>query len=335
MSLTVRLLGRLARSASATGSILCFHGIQGEAEAGRKSMHVTVSRLIELLEVVRAAGVILPLEEIYHRWSIGASTRGCFAITFDDAYLSLLSTAAQWYTPSPCPISVFVVGEASERGATFWWDRLDSLVHVLDGGDWDRLAASCGMDGGWRESGQRRTTEGRAIRDWIVHRCAGRVPNEAEAELGRLEAHHGVRPSQRAMTVEELHHFGTLGPVSFGVHTDRHPALPDLPPAAAVADIRAGWRRLVDWDLPGRVPFLAVPFGLMSQALPALSCEAGMTSLLALDDSRLSPGSLGDANSPLSRLSMIQTITPLRLAYRLTGLREVLAHPAATKQEVA
>lgn len=326
MSLATSTLGRISRAVSASGSIVCFHGIRGDDDSTTGPMHVSVARLIQVLEILRASGAIVSLQELHRRWSDGASTRGLFAVTFDDAYVSLLNTVDEWYTRSPFPMTVFVVATASEKGASFWWDRLEALAPLLRDSEWERLEAAIEMG----EAGHPSWGRGAKIRQWIVHRRAGTPSGRFEEELTHLEDVHSTRAQQRAMTIEELRRLGTLGPISFGPHTNTHRALSALTPFAALEEIQSGWDALGRWGLPSIVPFLAVPYGLMGTAVPELSRRSGLAACLALDDRRIGgPTPPGEPHT-LSRLSMGQEVTPLRLGYRLTGLREVVSRESPT-----
>jgi hypothetical protein len=126
------------------------------------------------------------------------------------------------------------------------------------------------------------------------------------------------------MRVEELRRMARLGPVSFGVHTMSHPVLPLLPSDEAAGEIRGAWDALREWDLPATIPFLAVPFGLFSTALPSLSFECGMRACLVLNDRSLGMRPPHSDGTIVPRWPMVEGTTRSRLAYRLSGLRDRL-----------
>lgn len=324
-------LGRIAGALSREGSILCFHGIREECGSADGILHVSIARMNELLAVVRGAGAIVPLDELIGRWSAGRTTRGLMAVTFDDAYASLLATADHWYTRAPFPLTIFVVSEASQSGATFWWDRLETLAPLLGSDEWRRIGVVVGLDGAWHVEPVSGSAMGRRVREWVVTRCHGRADSRFRDELSRLEELHGVRTRQRAMTLEELRRFAGLGPVSFGAHTITHASLSTLTPGGVVEEIRAGWEAMGAWGLPGMVPVLAAPYGAMRPDISSLAAQAGMQACLALDDRRVGPLSHKGESPVVSRLSIVQGVSPVRLAYRLSGMREaVAAHSGKT-----
>lgn len=321
------LVGRIAGAVSLEGSILCFHGLRDAEDRTAGVLHLSVARLNELLAVVRGAGTIVPLGELLGRWVAGKSTRGLLAITFDDAYASLLDTAELWYARAPFPVTVFVVGQASQSGAAFWWDRLDALTPVLLPEEWRRLAESAGLEVPRGADGGNGVAMAQTVRDWVVRARQGRAPEPFQEQLARLEAAHGTSARQRPMTVTELHRFGALGPVTFGPHTMTHPALSTLAPKEVVAEIRTGWEAMSAWGLPQVIPVLAAPYGALHPELAALAAEAGMHAVLALDDRRVGRLRTPRSSAVASRLSMVQGVTAGRLAYRLSGLRELVSAP--------
>lgn len=331
MALKEHLLGRLARALSRRGSILCLHGVREDDDPFPSVMNVTVARLTELLSVVRAFGTIVSLEELHGRWAAGDSTRGMVAVTFDDAYYSLLATASRWYAQDPFPMTVFVVSAASELGAVYWWDRLEALQGHLSDEEWADLLAVATAGSAEKKQEDRADVAAHALRDCVVFHCHGRSPSGLDEELTRLEDRHAVRTRQRAMSIPELRRLGGLGPVTFGVHTATHPALPTLDRAEARREIRGAWDAMRSWGLPNVIPYLAVPFGLMGPGIVALGLDTGMTASLALDDRCLGSPLAAAADHALSRLSLVQAVTPMRLAHRLSGVRDILQPPGRAR----
>jgi hypothetical protein len=324
----VAAMGLLIRSLARHGSILCFHGVREDADPVDSVMHLTLGAFRRSMEVVRASADIVPLMELLGRWGEGQSTRGLVAITFDDAYASLLETADHWYSPHPFPIAIFVVSNASASGEPFWWDRLEALANLLTPEERVSLEAACGLPP--QSRGRLDPIHGplRGMRQRILGHHVGRAPLPFTDELSRVEAHYRSRTTQRPMRLEESQRMAQLGPVTFGVHTVNHAVLPLLPRAEAEHEIREGWAALQRCRLPSIIPVLAVPFGLLDDSLPSLSADAGMSACLALDDRTLPrlDGSL--ARPPASRIAMVERTTSLRLGYRLSGVRDTLRREA-------
>jgi len=319
-----RALGALIRVTSRHGSILCFHGLRLNEDPVDSVMNLTLGAFRDTMDLVRASAEIIPLTELHARWRQGQSTRGLVAVTFDDAYHSLLDTADQWYTRSPFPLTIFVVTGASATGETFWWDRLEALASLLAPEERLGLEAACGMPSELRGHVDPVYGPLRALRQWILSRHCGRAPSAFSDELSRLESHHGRHTTQRAMRIEELRQMGRLGPVSFGVHTLSHPVLPLLSPGEAAGEIRGAWVALQEWGLPSCVPILAAPFGLFLSSLSGMSTECGMAACLVLNDRNLGRRAARVDSSLLPRWAMVQGTTATRLAFRLSGLRDIV-----------
>lgn len=321
-----RLLGGLVRALGRDGSVLCFHGLREDHDEVDSVMNLTLGAFEAAMDLVRASAEIVPLEDLHRRWSQGRSTRGLVAITFDDAYASLLETAHRWYVPAPFPVTVFVVTGASARGESFWWDRLEALSALLSESDRLRLEAACGMPVNLQGRVDPVFGPLRGLRQWVLGEHRGRAPLGLESELSRLEEGYGRRTGQRAMRVEELHQLARLGPVSYGVHTMTHPVLSLLPAGEVEKEIRGAWNSMQAWSLPNSLPMLAIPFGLTSGQVCISSMESGMVGVFGLNDSTLRWGAADPTSILAQRLSMVQRTTPIRLAYRMGGLREILTH---------
>src|SRR5262245_35577439 len=106
------LAARLASGRS--GIILCFHGVEATLPIAPSSAHVSARQFRETIEVARACGEPVTLREMIDRHTSGKSTAGLFALTFDDAYLSLTTDAVRsTLNDGRLPITIFVVSGAS------------------------------------------------------------------------------------------------------------------------------------------------------------------------------------------------------------------------------
>src|SRR5687768_6782875 len=107
------MLSRIFRPFARSGAILCYHGIA--TGPIRSPVHHTVAELEEAVEVARELGRIIPLTDFVRIHQSGRSTAGLFALTFDDAYLSLHAAAA-FLRREQVPITVFAVSDALDDG---------------------------------------------------------------------------------------------------------------------------------------------------------------------------------------------------------------------------
>lgn len=346
-----RVLESLARRRS-PGSILCYHGIARSAPV--RSIHVSPEELAEAVAVLRRVATPVPLREIVERVRAGRSTAGLVALTFDDAYVSVATEAADFLQREAVPITLFVVTQAARDGARFWWDRLESLAYGLDRETWRRLLDRLAVPDRYRtESGDGAVRFAR-LRAWVLRHHAGREPPglaDAEAELeagldtgtvgaagtgaGGIAAAGGDRAMtfgdrrlayrgsamalrDRAMTFDELDRFVASGLVDVGVHTVTHAALPLLPDEEVREEVRACYAGLRErW--PGAVPVLAAPYGLVDERVVRLAREAGMAASLTLSDNTLSVTGPGGG---IPRLGMSRGDPPWKLSLRCAGIAE-------------
>lgn len=324
-----RAIGAAVRALARNGSVLCFHGLREDGDPVQSVMNLRLSHFVRILNLVRASSTIVPLHELHERWASGKPTRGLVAVSFDDAYHSLLATADKWYEPDPFPISIFVVTRASGTGETYWWDRIETLSAAVSLEERVVLENAIGIPK--QLLGQVDVVHGpmRNLRQWILGAHAGQPPATFTDLLSQLESRHRLMTSQRAMRISELHQMARLGPVSFGVHTVNHRALPMLSDGEAVMEVRGAWERLQEWSIPSIVRIAAAPFGLIDSRTMEQCRNGGMTGCLTLNDRTLR-SQLGNDRGLMPRCSMSTGTTAMRLAFRLSGLRDVLMRDSAS-----
>lgn len=321
-----QILEALARLRS-PGAILCYHGIARRAPA--RSIHVSPEELTAAVAMLRRVATIVPLREIVERVRAGRSTAGLVALTFDDAYVSVAAEAADFFRREAVPITLFVVTQAARDGARFWWDRLESLAHGLDGVAWRRLLDGLAVPDRYRtESGDGATRFAR-LRAWVLRHHAGREPPGLADAAAGLEAGTasaagtgadgiGGVGEDRAMTFDELDRLISSGLVDVGVHTATHAALPLLPDEEVREEVRACYAALRErW--PGAVAVLAAPYGLVDERVVRLAREAGMAASLTLSDNTLAVTGPGGG---IPRLGMSRGDPLWKLPLRCAGVAE-------------
>ena len=297
-----------------SGAILCYHGIAtGQI---RSPVHHTVAELEAAVGAARELGEIVSLTDFVRMHQGGKSTAGLFAITFDDAYLSL-TAAASFLQREGVPVTVFAVSDALDDGRIFWWDRLGSLLDRLTPSQTAALSDRWGIPAWFR--GQWSGSDflpGWELRQWVVARYAGRWPAELEQTLRELEQPADPVITDRSMTWAELSDFAGTGPVEIGVHTRSHPALPLLTIAEQREEIAGCYEVLRD-HFPGTSRILAAPYGFVNEDTIAATRASGLHACLALGDRTLRyGGSIG----ALPRFCMMHPQSRIRLGPRLSGV---------------
>lgn len=229
---------------------------------------------------------VLPMSEFATRAGRGALPRGALAITFDDGYLDNLEIAAPVLTAGHLPATVFVATGPGEAGEAFWWDRLADVV--LDAEACSAIveigSAAVPIELGDRELDDDRRREYRAWQPRTARerlylalweRFRALAAAAVEDGLAALAEVLGSPPTTgRAMRPDELARLASVEGIEFGAHTADHRFLPDLPPAEAREQIRAGKQRLA--ELTGAEPAgFAYPYGGWSRAVRDMADEAG------------------------------------------------------------
>src|SRR5690349_12643129 len=113
------------------GAILCFHSLTTTRLPAEGIVHLPLAAFKRIIAAVRQVAEIVPLADLVRRHLDGRSTSGLVAVTFDDAYASLLTEAEDFLGRAAIPVTVFVVTNAASTGARYWWDRIDEVFpHV-------------------------------------------------------------------------------------------------------------------------------------------------------------------------------------------------------------
>lgn len=281
-----------------------------------------------LVKAVRRTAALVTLAELLEEHRKGGRTGGAFAITFDDAYASLLG-AAEIFRSDRIAVTVFVTTNAARSGSAYWWDRVDDLFPRVTRDRWSRFEEDLGLPATFREGQPAEFGPLRPLRQWVLAEFKGRWPASLEGPLSQLESETGVRTMHRSMTFAELAGFSQVSGVEFGVHTLSHPVLPLLDERefrSEVADCYALLKSL----LPRVHPVLAIPFGLFDAKTAARAREAGMSESLSLAARTLDGYASEQA---LPRFGLTVREPAWKLTLRVTGLAERLRSGQSATRE--
>ena len=316
------LAARLASSRH--GTILCFHGVEAATAIAPGSAHVSLDHFRETIDLARAACEVVTLREMIDRQARGKSTAGLFALTFDDAYISLAASPVRAALANGgLPITIFVVSDASERGSAFWWDRVEAAQPLVSPQRWTEFERALGIPESYYTPASLAHGPLRPVRQWVLQRHAGRWPDEGRELLVALERDAGEPAVPRAMTLDELDALVRGGGVDVGVHTATHPVLPLLGDDEVRHEIGASFRRIRErW--PATVPWLAVPFGLYDARTARLARDVGLDGILNLHAYTLAEAS---AIHGLPRVNVMETAPPWKVALRLSALSALIWKP--------
>lgn len=292
------------------GAILAYHAITDRAHPAAALVHVSADQFREGLGRLQALGRIVPLAELLDRVERGAPTGGLVALTFDDAYESVLRVALPILREHDAPATVFPVSAWVQSAGRFWWDRLEDLAPQVSGAGWAALEDAFDVA---RGSGVE------AIRSRIL-RSGGRLSKAEDAALSTAEAGVAQPTVMRSAGVDELLALARDPLISIGPHTATHACLRYLPGDEVIAEIRTCREALEAMGV--RVePVLAVPYGVGDERTVPLARAAGMRWSLGV-----APRTLRGASSdrPVPRFAMSRKRKGARFEAQLTGGVEAL-----------
>jgi peptidoglycan/xylan/chitin deacetylase (PgdA/CDA1 family) len=292
-------------------SVLCYHGVTTPQAPSAAAMHVPEGELAAALDTIGSVAEVVPLRVLLDRRRAGRSSRGLAAVTFDDGYASLIP----FLTRSRVPVTVFVTTGATERGAAFWWDRVEDLFSHVEPARWRAFEDVVGVSDAYRAGQPAEYGPLRPLRQWIMATYNGRWPDHLEEPLSEIERECAFRTPHRPMTWDELARVAKPGVVDIGVHTISHPVLPLLSDAEIVREIVESDRAIRDHVGDASLSALAIPFGLYDARTVPLASEAGMRASLTLANRSLRGIRVGDSAIP--RLSMGRGLKRWKLLLRI------------------
>jgi peptidoglycan/xylan/chitin deacetylase (PgdA/CDA1 family) len=278
-------------------------------------MHVARDRFARTIHAVGAVATFVSLRELVERHLSGKGTRGLVAVTFDDAYASVIEDAWPVMQALAVPITLFVVTDAARTGAPFWWDRVDELCARTDPHRWRSFEDECGLPEAFRAGQPAAMGPLRPLRQWILATHRGRWPLALEEPLRRLEVESDYRPSQRPLRFDELDAVMWSPLVDVGVHTVSHAVLPLLPDDEIRREMRAGLDALRE-RYPRTFPVLAPPFGLYDPRTVSVAKEEGLTACLSLEATGLDDGA---RSSMIPRFCMSARHQPWKAVFYTLG----------------
>jgi peptidoglycan/xylan/chitin deacetylase (PgdA/CDA1 family) len=290
------------------GTILTLHHIgamEADSFAPNRGLKVTPEFLDSTLAWLGAHGYrFVTLAELHDRLVAGDTAEGqrLVALTLDDGYRNNRDVALPVFARHGAPFTVFVTTGFVERHAILWWEVLAQVLRRRDAVRFDFGAGpeTLGLAG----------VEDKC-RAWHRFRAwAFTAPPTAIGErIGALAAANDI--DGMALTAEltldrnELIDFARHPLVTIGAHTETHPALAALTPAAALAEMRGSADKLQSW-LGQRPRFLAYPYGFRSAAGRrefALAAEAGFDLAVTTRPGMLFPAHR-DHRTALPRVSL-------------------------------
>jgi peptidoglycan/xylan/chitin deacetylase (PgdA/CDA1 family) len=289
----IRKLLRLGRRFSGTNRpiILMYHRV-AKLEQDPWEFSVKPERFARQLEVLRRERDIVPMQWLAKRLREGRLPRNAAAVTFDDGYADVFHNALPILQRLGCPATVFVTTRAISDQSIFWWDilsrivletaHLPELLVINEGGR--RLEWKLRNDHTQVKNG---VTIGRAELHVALHALLKRMdPHQRRTILELVATWAGTvadpRPSDRAMTVEELCLLAKADGISVGAHTCSHPSLPLLDQDSIAGEIEHS-RQQCETITGQVITGFAYPYGDLNdtcvQAVSNLGLEYAVTTV--------------------------------------------------------
>jgi peptidoglycan/xylan/chitin deacetylase (PgdA/CDA1 family) len=266
---------------------------------------------------------VIPLPELVRRRQTGNSLAGCISLTFDDAYIGVLSLADAVLRKHSLPATMFVSSAFSSNRLTFWWD----VVHQLLSSSHDSvLEELLNRNGAPQEVARSGDLE--SIRSWVLTGHGGVLALDA------VKSFPASSPHLRAMDEAELRALTTDGRWTLASHTASHPLLTSLTIQEQEAEIISAWRWLNE-RFSNTLRFVAYPYGAYSDKTLVAARSAGMTAGFTMDsrapsrrDSELALPRVGLSQDSRRRTVVIRLSRLLRPLLEFRDARAVERTPA-------
>lgn len=116
----------LVRRFRNAGVVLCYHNVAVRGSTpgtGDPGLHMDLERFSHQLRWLIAHYRPVPLREFVSRLNARQPLRGMIALTFDDAYAGVFRHAWPVLQAFGVPATVFVIANAPDECAPFWWDH--------------------------------------------------------------------------------------------------------------------------------------------------------------------------------------------------------------------
>lgn len=221
------------------------------------------------MAAIRTLGRPVSLTHLARSLAAGVPVRGMIAVTFDDAYESVLTEALPVLQREEIPATVFFVSD--NEGQPFWWDRLVALLDAADPATAFRLASE-GHEVGWIGTGSRRELSAH------LHERLSVLPESSRREvLDRLVDVWGLDgrpPLPRAMTTAQARTLLASRWIEAGAHSATHPPLAEIPPDRAREEIRRSRAALRD-RFDREIAAFSFPHGSHDEATRGFVREEG------------------------------------------------------------
>lgn len=269
--------------------ILAYHNVVPDdaPPSGDRSLHLPRREFAAHLDILAERCRVVPLADLP---DVRADEKPVVAITFDDAYRGAVTTAVDELVRRGLPATIFVTPKFVGDGA-FWWDELTPPGAVAPAiPRYIALDALCGDD--------------ESIRKWA--------------------AEHGVSvtkpPSHsRVATEAELRAAVAKPGITLGSHTWGHPNLAALSYEDASRELTQSWAWLRDRFPDRLIPWIAYPYGGVSEDVQEVAAATGYRAGLRVDGGRARAGAWRNTPHAVPRYNVPSGISRRGFRARVGG----------------
>lgn len=276
-------LGRRFHKASVR--ILMYHGVmeQLSGPAAFGNLFLSAGSLSRHLAFLRKAFAVMPLDEAVDRIRDGRRLPDrAVAVTFDDGYRNVLTTALPIARACRVPITVFVPAGQIAEGICSWFDVLRVVIaESLRERRRVRISDVLSIDGG---SIRHPEAAFARISQWI----ADRPDQEAVALINRLEVlgqELAIATRYPEFTLagwDEWRRAIADGPVTVGSHGLTHRDLRQLSPDECVHELMRS-KQLIEEAISRQCRIVAYPYGAWNAPVAEAARLAGYTAAVTTD----------------------------------------------------
>lgn len=246
---------RLRISSSSKFGILCYHRVGTDGVPLHSRME---PELFEAqIDYVRKHYRIVSLEQLLQEMKDAAPVPPTLAITFDDGYRDLYTYAFPVLNEYSIPATIYLISRCMETGEVPWYDRIFTAVEAVPG-----TVFEIALGDGQRRYSLRSSAE-RIWAAWDIVCYLRSIPDVQRQGLC-LEVEKRVNVPEeplrdRMLTWEQVRAMQRTG-ISFGAHTQSHPAVSKLQPSAFREEFVRS-RESLERGLDATVSDFAYPFG--------------------------------------------------------------------------
>jgi peptidoglycan/xylan/chitin deacetylase (PgdA/CDA1 family) len=272
----VSLVGRVSRALARLrphATILLYHRVAREAHDPWRQC-VAPEHFVEQMQVLAERAQVVPLASLPEAIGGRRLARPMVALTFDDGYLDNLQTAKPILERYDLPATVFLVSGWLGRSRLFWWDELARLVFEPDALPEKLTLEVGGRRFHWGDvTGARQTLHDRLWRflQSLVDACQ-QDALEQVATWARMPrpAADGARP----LEPDEALRLAEGGLIEIGAHSETHPPLDQLAPAAQAREIE-GSKMALEKLFGRRIDGFSFPYGIRGREAARIVRRAG------------------------------------------------------------